>query len=73
MSVRDVIVDTGVKATPPATYLGAVLADLNIPLMVSILSGVLVLLQIYFTVLKILDVRKKDKEAQAVCQPSEKD
>lgn len=69
VSAPGIIGNNSVTAAPSLAYLGTVVASVPIPTFVSLLTGVLVLFQIYKTVIEIRAAKRKESEA---CKASDK-
>lgn len=68
--MKEILVDRAVTASPSVSYIGATVAGLPIPTVVTILTGILVSLQIYKAVTEILAARRKVKADASSTKPA---
>lgn len=61
MNVQEAVMDGGVRASPSLAWLSTYATAETIPVIVSILTGTLVLLQIYKTLGEIRAAKRKEK------------
>jgi hypothetical protein len=68
--MKDMLMDRAATASPSVGYIGATVAGLPIPTIVTILTGVLVSLQIYKAVTEIIAARRKVKADANPTEPT---
>lgn len=61
MTVKEVAIDYSVRATPGIAYVGSWFAKVDLPTLVTIATGVYMILQIYKAVLDIRAAKRKEK------------
>ncbi|MNJ09284.1 hypothetical protein D3C77_34260 [compost metagenome] len=66
-TVRDILIDKAIQAAPAGTYLSATVIMGYLPVVVSIMTAVLIGLQIYKAITEIRAAKRKEKSE---CNPS---
>lgn len=68
MSMKDILADYSLRASPGIAWLGSKLAAIDLPTLVTVATGVYMVLQIYKA---ILDIRAAKRKEKAECKPSD--
>lgn len=69
MSIKEIVLDRTVQAAPSGAYLTATAIYGYLPMLVSVMTALLVALQIYKA---IVDIRAAKRKEKAACKPSDK-